>query len=286
MGQRKTKLRPQSPPPLCSSPASAYSVLSLPTLDSQESGGSRPKQTTALKRTSSAVSVTPNRPPVGKHRKVKRRGSLKRQPQTEDPMVALTRKIEREAKALDEWVSQASSSPRIPALVDIAALSVASRLPQASAVSRLPISQELKDALEFRISPSFDESLACDKVYISNEGRSISYMGRGYSTSIMKTPFARGFKSGRHAWLIHVDNSRVIGWMQVGVVNEERRATGCKTIWDGSPHPFREGEMARSSNGNFHTGVRDSVGSKLLARPLPTHPQLMAHEPRTLAYCH
>lgn len=278
MGQRKTKLRPQSPPPPCSSPASAYSVLSLPTLDTQENSGG-PKHTTALKRTNSSLNVTPSRPPNGKSRKLKRRGSLRRQPQTEDPFVALRRKIEREAKALEEWVTQASSTtlPRIPALVDLAALSVATRLSQAAAVSRLPISQELKDAVEFRISPSFDESLACDKVHISNEGRSISYMGRGYSTTIMKTPFARGFKSGRHAWLLHVDNSRVIGWMHVGVVNEERRSTGCKTIWDGSPHPFRDGEMARSSNGNYHSGIRGSViGGKLTRTnmhhvPPPTH---------------
>ena len=275
MGQRKTKLRPQSPPPPCSSPVSAYSVLSLPALDAQESSGG-PKQTTALKRTNSSLNVTPSRPWSGKSRKLKRRGSLRRQPQTEDPFVALRRKIELEAKSLEEWVSQASSSTssRIPALVDLAALSVATRLSQAAAVSRLPISQELKDAVEFRISPSFDESLACDKVHISNEGRSISYMGRGYSTTIMKTPFARGFKSGRHAWLLHVDNSRVIGWMQVGVVNEERRATGCKTIWDGSPHPFRDGEMARSSNGNFHRGIKDSdIGGKLTHTLPSTHPR-------------
>lgn len=281
MGQRKTKLRPQSPPPPCSSPTSAYSVLSLPTLD--YAGGSAagnvngPKQTTtALKRTSSTVSVTPSRPPVGKSRKPKRRGSLKRQPQTEDRFMALRRRIEQEAKALDAWVSQSSPSQRIPALVDIAALSVASRLQQASAVSRLPISQELKDAVEFRISPCFDDSLACDKVYISNEGRSISYVGRGYSTTVMKTPFGRGFRSGRHAWLVHVDNSRVIGWMQVGVVNEERHASGCKTPWDGNPHPFREGEMARISNGNFHTGIKQSSSSSertpAQPPPTPTHP--------------
>lgn len=268
MGQRKTKLRPQSPPPPCSSPTSAYSVLSLPTLDySQGSGanGNGPRQTTALKRTASTVSVTPARPPVGKNRKIKRRGSLKRQAQSEDLLAALRRKIEQEAKSLDEWVSQASPSARIPSLVDIAALAVASHVPMASAVSRLPLSQELKDAVEFRISPSFDETLACDKVYISNEGRSISYTGRGYSTTVMKTPFGRGFKNGRHAWLMHVDNSRVIGWMHVGVVNEERHATGCKTIWDGNPHPFREGEMARSSNGNFNSGIkRSDLGSESL----------------------
>ena len=125
-------------------------------------------------------------------------------------------------------------------------------------VNKLPIFQELKYAIEFRFCPTFDDSEPQDKVQFSNNNRTIVYTGRGYSTTCMRTPFGKGLRNGRHAWLLHVDTSRVVGWMHIGIVNEERKETGCKTIWDGNPHPFRKGEMSRSSNGNFNSGVRDT----------------------------
>ena len=54
---------------------------------------------------------------------------------------------------------------------------------------------------------------------------------------------------------MHIDNSRVQGWIQLGVVGKIRYDSQCKTIWDGNPHPFRRGEIARRNNGNFHSGM-------------------------------
>ena len=167
----------------------------------------------------------------------------------------LREKIAKEAKGLDDWVSERPGvAQTVPSLTDLSTWAISIRMKQPSDVQRHPLTQELKDAVEFRTSPRFDQTTANENVVISNDGRTVKYKGRGYSTTVMQTPFRRGFKQGRHAWLTYIDCSRVIGWMQIGIVNEERMATGCKTVWDGNPHPFREGELARRNNGNIHRG--------------------------------
>lgn len=82
----------------------------------------------------------------------------------------------------------------------------------------------------------------------------MQYTGKGYSTTVMKTPFNSGLSHGRHAWIFYIDNSRVQGWIQIGLVDKDRFDVECKTTWDGNPHPFRHGEVARRNNGNFHSG--------------------------------
>ena len=141
-----------------------------------------------------------------------------------------------------------------PSLVDLAAVAVAKNLSSPFDVEELPVTRELKTAIEFRLSPTFDQSIADPKMSFTNGGRSTQYLGKGYSTTAMKTPFGCGFQHGRHAWIIHIDTSRVQGWVQIGVVDQERFKSNCQTIWDGNPHPFRVGEMARRNNGNFHSG--------------------------------
>lgn len=169
----------------------------------------------------------------------------------------LREKIETEAKALDKWVSERPKKQRehlVPRLTDLSAVAVARTLVNPLDVEGLPVNRELKDAVEFRLSPTFNHDIADSKIVFSNGARSIQYIGKGYSTSAMKTPFDRGLQHGRHAWIIHIDNSRVQGWIQIGVVDKERMKDKCRTKWDGNPHPFRHGETARRNNGNFHSG--------------------------------
>lgn len=169
----------------------------------------------------------------------------------------LREKIEKEAKDLDRWVNDRPKKYRefiTPSLIDLACVAISKNLSSPFDVEGLPISTELKAAIEFRLSPTFDQSMADPKITFTNGARSAVYLGKGYSTIVMKTPFGRGFCHGRHAWIIHIDSSRVQGWIQIGVVNEVRYKAKCKTVWDGNPHPFRVGEMARRNNGNFHSG--------------------------------
>lgn len=186
---------------------------------------------------------------------LKRSRSLRENKEMQEQM--LRERIEREAKELDKWVSERPKKYRaeiVPRLEDLAAVSVGKCLHAPADVEGLPITRELKNAVEFRLSPSFDQTIADEKVIFSNGGRSVQYTGKGYSTTVMKTPFGRGLRRARHAWIVHVDNSRVQGWIQIGAVNQERKDQNCCTIWDGHPHPFRAGEMARRNNGNFHSG--------------------------------
>ena len=174
----------------------------------------------------------------------------------EERQRALYERVDREATAMEEW---ASAWPRkkthVPSLHELACIAVARCLNTVMDVERLPQERKLKEAVEFAMSPTFDEERAMPKMGFSNGGRTIRYNGKGYSTTVMKTPYNAGLRSGRHAWIIHIDNSRVQGWIQVGVVDQERWQEGCHTDWDGNPHPFRKGEIARRSNGNFHSGV-------------------------------
>jgi len=186
---------------------------------------------------------------------LKRSRSLKDNREMQEEL--LRERIEQEAKELDKWVSERQKKYReqvVPRLEDLAAVKVAKSLQAPTDVEGLPVTRELKDAVEFRLSPSFDQTIADEKVAFSNRGRTIRYTGKGYSTTAMQTPFGRGLRRSRHAWIVHVDNSRVQGWIQIGVVNQQRKDENCRTKWDGHPHPFRAGEMARRNNGNFHSG--------------------------------
>lgn len=222
-------------------------------------------------RSKSAVYVSPELPPNQPIRKTGsltsltfgrvRKGSIKRsrsfRENKELQEQALRDKIESEAKDLDKWVSERPKRYRkqvVPRLADFAAVSVARCLRNPMDVEGLPVTRELKEAVEFRLSPTFDQTIADTKVAFSNGARSIQYTGKGYSTVVMKTPFGRGLRHGRHAWIVHVDTSRVQGWIQIGVVDDERQKNKCHTAWDGNPHPFRKGEIARRNNGNFHSG--------------------------------
>lgn len=169
----------------------------------------------------------------------------------------LRQKIEREIKDLHRWVNERPKKYRenvVPKLADLAAVTIAQNLRVPADVDRLPVPRELKEAVEFRLLPSFDETIAGNKTHFTERGRTAQYTGKGYSTTVMKTPSGRGLRRGRHAWIIYVDTSRVQGWMQIGVANQTRVNSKCRTAWDGNPHPFRKGEIARRSNGNFHSG--------------------------------
>lgn len=172
----------------------------------------------------------------------------------------LRERIAREGKELERWVAERPKRYRehvVPRLDDLAAVAVAGTLNSAIDVEGLPVARELKDAVEFRLSPTFDQTIADPLLSFQNGGRSVTYTGKGYSTVAMKTPFGRGLRHGRHAWIIHIDTSRVQGWIQIGTVDEERRRIKCRTDWDGNPHPFRRGEIARRNNGNFHSGMSE-----------------------------
>lgn len=191
----------------------------------------------------------------GSNTSLKRSRSFKEN--KEEQELQLREKLEAEAKQLDKWVSERPHKYRefvVPKLVEMASHTVAKCLHNPLDIEGLPIHRELKEAVEFRLSPTFDQSLADNKMSFTNGGRSIQYTGKGYSTNVMKTSFDTGFTQGRHAWIVHIDSSRVQGWIQVGVVDKTRYDVKCKTTWDGNPHPFRRGEIARRNNGNFHSG--------------------------------
>jgi len=209
-----------------------------------------------MRRARSSLSIPRRLSYSGKRNSQKRAQTM---PKDIEEIVKVRKRILREGNTLKAWVdSRVCKCHEVPSLSELASLAVANQLNEVQDVNKLPIFQELKYAIEFRFCPTFDDSEPQDKVQFSNNNRTIVYTGRGYSTTCMRTPFGKGLRNGRHAWLLHVDTSRVVGWMHIGIVNEERKETGCKTIWDGNPHPFRKGEMSRSSNGNFNSGVRDT----------------------------
>lgn len=204
----------------------------------------------------------------------RKNGSIKRSRsfrENKEIMEALFRqRIEKEAKDLERWVNERPKKYRehiVPKLVDLSAVVVAQSLQKPTDVEQLPVARDLKDAVQFRLLPTFDETVADAKVAFSNGGHSIQYCGKGYSTTVLKTPFGRGLRRGRHAWIISVDTSRVQGWMQIGVADQERVDAKCRTTWDGNPHPFRKGEMARRNNGNFHSG-RNELEATMVAETI------------------
>lgn len=228
---------------------SISSVSELETRNKEENGEN------GIRRARSSLSI-PRRFSYGGKRNSQKRAQT--MPKDIEEMVKVRKRLSREAKSLKAWVdTRACKCREVPSLSELASLAVADQLNNPQDVNKLPIFQELKYAVEFRFCPTFDDSDPQDKIQFSNNNRTVVYTGRGYSTTCMKTPFGKGLRNGRHAWLIHVDTSRVVGWMHIGVLNEERKEAGCRTIWDGNPHPFRKGEMSRSSNGNFNSGIQD-----------------------------
>ena len=214
-----------------------------------------------IRKTGSLTSLTLGRMGHGRSRKGSLSGHIKRSRSFREDKelreAILRERIVTEGKEMERWVNERPKKYRqhvVPRLDDLAAVAVAKTLHSPIDVEGLPITRELKDAVEFRLSPAFDQTIADPKLSFTNGGRSAFYTGKGYSTMVMKTPFGRGLQHGRHAWIIHIDNSRVQGWIQLGVVDHERKQTNCRTIWDGHPHPFRKGEIARRNNGNFHSG--------------------------------
>ena len=202
---------------------------------------------------------------LGSLGKKEKRGTLRRtrsfteQQEAEEALKKeVTKRVEKEAREMNEWVRHKPSNNlhhQQPAtLQDLASLCIATALKTPMDIERLSISEELKEYVEFMLAPVFDKTMAEPGVSFSNSGRTIVYNGKSYSTTVLKTPQSRGVDSGRCAWILYVENSRIPGWIQVGVVDRFRWLKNCKTVWDGNPHPFRKGEIARRNNGNFHSG--------------------------------
>ena len=214
-------------------------------------------QNQPMRKTGSLTSLTFSRVSGGKRGSIKRTHSFRENKAVQEQL--LREKVEQEGKELDRWVRERPQKWRhhdraVPRLDELAAVAIAQCLRAPLDVEGLRLPRALKDAVEFRLCPTFDENVAGEKTMFSNGGRSIQYTGKGYSTTPLKTPMGRGLHNGRHAWIIHIDVSRVQGWIQVGVVDEERFRADCSTPWDGNPHPHRKGEIARRNNGNFHSG--------------------------------
>jgi hypothetical protein len=197
---------------------------------------------------------------------MRRTRSFNEQLEQEELIRQVKARVEKEAQEMEEWVRQrpAGIGDGPSKLQDLAGLSIANTLNKAIDVERLPCQRELKEHVEFMQAPVFDESRAEAAVSFTNNGRTITYHGKSYSTTVVKTPKNRGLTTGRCGWILYIEKSRVQGWIQIGVIDEERFNGKCKTSWDGNPHPFRKGEIARRSNGNFHSGRSEAEATMVL----------------------
>lgn len=185
---------------------------------------------------------------------LRRTRSFSERQEEEEVRREITARVEKEAREMNEWVKQPTKHKDPPSLQELASLVIANALNSSMDIERLQCRRDLKDYIEFMLAPVFDETIASSSVSFSNGGRTIIFNGKSYSTTVLKTPRDRGVGGGRCAWILYIENSRVQGWTQIGVVNEDRWNTKCKTIWDGDPHPYRKGEIARRNNGSFHSG--------------------------------
>ena len=154
-------------------------------------------------------------------------------------------KVDALNEALLAWV-RAEPTKGVHSLFDLSKSVVLRRCSKEN-IRELPIPETLMGYLD----PSFDDTTRQDKVEFTNAGKTIAYLGKGYSTTLLKT---HALRAGRHAFSVHVDLSRIRSWMQVGVVNGTRQAKGCPQVFDGTPHPFRDGELALRSDGQLLTG--------------------------------
>lgn len=144
------------------------------------------------------------------------------------------------------WVKGGPRVKGVRSLLDLAKTVVLNHV-SVENIDKLPISEPAKGHLV----PSFDADARQDKVEFSNNNRTVTYQGKGYSTSLIKT---QALCSGRYAFSVYVDLSRIRSWMQVGIVTQTRKANGCPQVFDGTPHPFRDGELALRSDGALLTG--------------------------------
>ena len=169
-------------------------------------------------------------------------------------------KYNEEKARLRMWTEGEHSYICVPSLFFLTSKLISKIIQHHDAIDKLPIFQLLKDCITYHIFPIIDRNFLQENVELLNNGRTLRYRGRGYSTSILFIPKDKGFSRGRYSWLIKIERSRVPGWMQIGVVNTERKLSFLKTIWDGNPHPFRKGEMAQRNNGNYHSGIKPEEG--------------------------
>lgn len=161
---------------------------------------------------------------------------------------------------LQNWTLDGKEIIIVPSLLFLSSKIISRYLPNVVAIDNLPLFQLLKDCITYHLFPIIDRNFLQENCELLNNGRTLRYRGRGYSTSILFIPKDKGFSVGRYSWIIKIEKSRVPGWMQIGVVNKERKQSFLKTIWDGNPHPFRKGEMAQRNNGNFHSGIKPEEG--------------------------
>lgn len=156
------------------------------------------------------------------------------------------RKVDSLNDSLLAWVRE-EPTRGVHSLFDLSKAVVLKHLSSRKDIRQLPIAETLFGYLD----PSFDDTSRQDKVEFSNDGKTIAYLGKGYSTTLLKT---HALRAGRHAFGVHVDLSRIRSWMQIGAVNRARQAKGCPQVFDGTPHPFRDGELALRSDGALLTG--------------------------------
>lgn len=161
-----------------------------------------------------------------------------------------------EKERLRTWINDENHISYVPSLLFLTSRTISNYVRNLDLLDRLPLLQFLKDCITYHVHPLFDRNFLQENVELLNHGRTLRYRGRGYSTSIVYIPKDRALTQGRHALLYKIEKSRVPGWMQIGVVNKERKQNFLKTIWDGNPHPFRKGEMAQRNNGNYHSGIK------------------------------
>lgn len=199
----------------------------------------------------------------GRGHKKEKTGTLRRtrsfteqQEAEEELKREVTKRVEKEAREMNEWVRQRPKKfhSQPATLQDLASLCIVTALNTPMDIERLSCKKELKQQIEFMLAPTFDRSIADPSVSFSNSARTIIYNGKSYSTTVLKTPNNKGISEGRCAWILYIENSRIPGWIQIGVVDQHRWSEKCRTVWDGNPHPFRKGEIARRNNGNFHSG--------------------------------
>ena len=144
------------------------------------------------------------------------------------------------------WIRDGPKRKDVPCLQELSKDAVLTSVSEEN-VDKLSVSSSTKGFLV----PCFDADAGQDKVDFSNDNRTITYQGKGYSTSLVKT---HALSSGRYAFSVFVDLSRIRSWMQVGIVTQVRKQNGCPQVFDGTPHPFRDGELALRSDGALLTG--------------------------------
>ena len=146
-----------------------------------------PEQRMLLRKRAGSVSSLARLTSTSPMKKSEKKGTLRRSRsnqeliEIEDRQRALYEQVDKEAAAMEEWAaSWPGKTSQVPSLHELACVAVARCLDAATDVERLPQSRKLKEAVEFAMSPTFDEEMAMPKVSFSNGGRTIRYNGKGY----------------------------------------------------------------------------------------------------------